>query len=84
MISDRQKLRYYAAATSTFVLWAFAIAFTWIWSVAYLRGGTTRVSVDRFGEAQVELVLIFVVAWPVIIYGTYWTMRLQDADRWLD
>jgi len=84
MISDRQKVRYYAAAASTFFLVALSALFTYIWAIAFIRGGTTRVSVNRFGEQWVELVLIFGVAWPIIIYGTFWTMHYQDADRWLD
>lgn len=82
-ISRRQKLRYYAAGLSTFLLWALALTLSYVWLIAFSRGGTTRVSVNRFGEQWIELVLIFGVAWPIIIYGTYWTMRLQDADRWL-
>lgn len=83
MVSRRQKLRYYAAGLSTFLLWGLALTFSYIWMLAFVRGGTTRVSVNAVGEMWFELVLIFGVTWPIIIYGTYWTMRLQDADRWL-
>lgn len=83
MPSMRQKGRYYAAGLSTFLLWGLAIGFSYIWLLAFIRGGTTRVSVNRFGEQWIELVLVFGVVWPIIIYGSYWTMRLQDADRWL-
>jgi len=84
MTGTRQKLRYYAAGASTFFLFGLSVMFTYIWLIAFIRGGTARVSVNRFGEQWVELVLIFVVVWPIIIYGTYWTMRFQDVDRWLD
>jgi hypothetical protein len=83
MTSRRQKLRYYAAGLSTFLLFGLSLTFSYIWLIAFVRGGTARVSVNRFGEQWIELVLIFGVVWPVIIYGTYWTMRFQDVDRWL-
>jgi len=82
-ITFERKVEYYAAVLSTFWLFGLALTFQYIWTIAFLRGGTTRVSVNQFGEQYVELVLLFGVVWPIILYGTYRTMKLMNADWWL-
>jgi len=80
----REKFDHYAVILSTGFLFGMAITFQYIWSLAFINGGTVRVSVDYFGEQYVELVLLFGVVWPVVLYGTYLTIKRVDAEEWLE
>ena len=72
----KKSLNHFLAFVS--ILWgAGAVSLiTAIWVSAYLHGGSVLVTINSYGEAQIEL-LMFLIVIPIFAVGTYYALNRE-------